>query len=336
MNFFGRFSKKYVQEVNWIRNNSYRFPEPSACNHTDFEPIRPYIADKRIVWIGENSHGVAQNNMLKAKLIAFLHQELDFKVVAFESGLSECYSVNGLKGRLDAEEMMKQSIFSLWRTEETLPLFQLLKSTDLTLAGFDFQPSATVHPLREMLQRQGDLGIDTIEELHQLAEYSNQWYYRIGKFRANRKRIPKELLMEFEDSKAEKLRTIVQLRSALESYPKNQVLLMLGRFLDNTAIFLHCLACSDRKYGKYRDQVMADNLEWLLTVLYPQEKVVVWAHNFHIFKNFKTFTGFRPMGSLVSKQMVENSYYIGLFMYQGTAAMENRSEYQLTNYTCQN
>ncbi|AQT84480.1 Erythromycin esterase [Paenibacillus larvae subsp. larvae] len=329
MNFFKSFNKKYLKEVNWIRQNTCPLPEPAACNNAHFEPIRQYIADKRIVWVGENSHGVAQNNTLKSKLISFLYSEMNFKVIAFESGLSECYSVNSLMDGLDAEEIMRQSIFSVWSARETLPLFQLLKSTDLSLAGFDFQPSSKANPLRELLQRQGDLDKATIEKLHGLTEYSVRWYDRIGKFRVARKRIPREILAEFESSKREKLRTIEQLRRELASHPRNQVLLMLDRFLDNTETFLNCITLSSREYTNRRDQIMAENLEWLLTVIYPHEKVIVWAHNFHIFKNFKTFTGHRPMGSLVSKQIVKDSYYIGLFMYQGTAALINGDTYLL-------
>ncbi|MCY9510032.1 erythromycin esterase family protein [Paenibacillus larvae] len=329
MNFFKSFNKKYLKEVNWIRQNTCPLPEPAVCNNVHFEPIRQYVADKRIVWVGENSHGVAQNNTLKSKLISFLYSEMNFKVIAFESGLSECYSVNSLMDDLDAEEIMRQSIFSVWSTRETLPLFQLLKSTDLSLAGFDFQPSSKANPLREMLQRQEDLEKATIEKLHGLTEYSVRWYDRIGKFRVVRKRIPREILAEFESSKREKLKTITQLRRELASQPRNQVLLMLDRFLDNTETFLNCITLSSREYTNLRDQIMAQNLEWLLTVIYPHEKVIVWAHNFHIFKNFKTFTGYRPMGSLVSKQIVEDSYYIGLFMYQGTAALINGNTYPL-------
>ncbi|SFE76929.1 erythromycin esterase [Paenibacillus algorifonticola] len=329
MGLFERSNKKYLDEGSWVRRNTVRLPEPEGCTDSDFEPIRQYIGDKRIVWLGENSHGISQTNTLKSKLISFLYTEMNFKVIAFESGLSECYSVNGMKNQLSSEEIMQQSIFSLWRTKETLPLFELIKSTDLSLTGIDFQPSSKVNPLREMLQTQGELEKATIEELNLLAEYSVQWYARIGEFRAKRKRIPKEILAEYEDSKTEKLRTIKQLRSELLSRPRNQVLLVLDRYLENTAVFLNSIALSSREYAKRRDQMMADNLEWLLTVLYPCEKVIVWAHNAHIFKNFKSFTGYRPMGSLVSKRIVEDSYYVGLFMYQGTAALNHGSDYTL-------
>ena len=55
---------------------------------------------------------------------------MGFKVIAFESGLSECYSSNYLKDDLSVYELMDKSIFSLWKSEETHSLFELVKEND--------------------------------------------------------------------------------------------------------------------------------------------------------------------------------------------------------------
>ncbi|WP_353056736.1 erythromycin esterase family protein [Paenibacillus polysaccharolyticus] len=37
-----------------------------------------------------------------------------------------------------------------------------------------------------------------------------------------------------------------------------------------------------------RDRVMADNLTWLAKTVYPNEKMIVWGHNYHIRKHNST------------------------------------------------
>lgn len=318
-----------MKEIQWIQDNTFSLPEPETCTNADFEPIRTYIAGKRIVWIGENSHGISQNNTLKAKLISFLYEEMNYKVIAFESGLSECYSANGLKKCWSAEEIMQQSIFSLWRTSELVPLFQLIKERDLTLAGIDFQPSSRSNPLRELLLKRSKLDVDTIDQLHRLTEASTRWYTKIGQCRAKRGKLPAELLHEFEEEKAAIFQSIAQLKNELRSHKTSQVLVMLHRFLVNTEVFFNSIILRSNEYAKCRDHMMAENLEWLLTELYPNEKVIVWAHNFHIFKNYKTLMGYKPVGSLLSKKITEDSYYIGLFTYQGTIVSNDGSEYPM-------
>jgi erythromycin esterase len=77
---------------------------------------------------------------------------------------------------------------------------------------------------------------------------------------------------------------------------------------------------------------MASNLEWIIKKLYPNQKVIVWAHNEHIAKaGSKTFSvvgkapqkQFEDMGEMVRndlKDIKDKSYYIGFYLNQGTAA----------------
>ena len=41
--------------------------------------------------LGESGHGVREFNLAKVRLIRFLHEEMGFDVLAFESGLFECW-----------------------------------------------------------------------------------------------------------------------------------------------------------------------------------------------------------------------------------------------------
>ena len=49
--------------------------------------LKEVLKDKRIVLLGEQSHGDGATFEAKVRLIKFLHQELGFTILSFESGL---------------------------------------------------------------------------------------------------------------------------------------------------------------------------------------------------------------------------------------------------------
>jgi erythromycin esterase len=80
--------------------------------------------------------------------------------------------------------------------------------------------------------------------------------------------------------------------------------------------------------GAIRDAGMADNLTALARELYPDRKILIWAHNFHIrHANASTDSLQRTMGSFIVERFRPELYTIGLYMNQGTAAYNDRSIY---------
>ena len=104
---------------------------------------------RRLVQLGESGHGVAEFNHAKVRLIKFLHEQMGFDVIAFESGLFECFNADATVATQTALLLMRSCIFGVWHTNEVLPLFEYIKSTQgtarpLTLAGFDTQLSSSL------------------------------------------------------------------------------------------------------------------------------------------------------------------------------------------------
>jgi len=87
-------------------------------------------------------------------------------------------------------------------------------------------------------------------------------------------------------------------------------------------------------YGNLRDLGMADNIGFLLAELYPDKKIVVWAHNGHVQHDPSAMPGYgrdnRNMGSHLAERHRADLYTVGLFMGRGTAAQNDRTIYQLT------
>ncbi|WP_277586280.1 hypothetical protein [Psychrobacillus antarcticus] len=100
MEIFQSMNKKYTKATEWVTENSYEIDSLTECEIEYFLFLEQVLKDKRIVWLGENGHGIAEHSSLKSNLINFLYSKMGFKVVAFESGLSECYCSNYLKDKL--------------------------------------------------------------------------------------------------------------------------------------------------------------------------------------------------------------------------------------------
>ncbi|WP_277586279.1 erythromycin esterase family protein [Psychrobacillus antarcticus] len=234
---------------------------------------------------------------------------------------------------------MDKSIFSLWKTEETLPLFQQIKQNmDLKLIGFDFQPSSKESLLLDFLESVDiEFTLKFKENIYKVDEKIIGWYRNIGKYKAVGKKVPKDVSISFQRNKKELFNLITQISIELETWKeeflrKNLYVpyIVMQKILDNKRKFLDILGTKNGEYFKFRDQIMAENLEWICNTLYPNEKIIVWAHNTHIYKNIQSsFYSYKPMGSLMSPDLINQSYYLGLFMYEGSAALNNRSVYRL-------
>ncbi|RDW20480.1 erythromycin esterase family protein [Oceanobacillus chungangensis] len=335
---FPFINRKYNDYTNWVKDHSYGINDLATSKFEDFSFLEEVISEKRIVWLGENGHGIREHNLLKNKVVHYLYHKMGFKVIAFESGLTECYTSNYVKDELSAKQLLDKSIFSLWKTEETYPLFGLIKDNrELKLIGFDFQPSMKQSLLTDFLDKINiDFPQEFIINIQNVEEKTADWYDRMGKYKARRKRVPKDILQEyklFQKEQNERIDRLHHILNDIKKYFINIALDMPYKFikkaLDNKRLFLNHFTDNDRVYSKFRDQVMAANLEWICNELYPNEKIIIWAHNAHIYKNYQSITKYRPMGSLISKALMDDSYYIGLFMYEGEAALINRTVYKI-------
>jgi erythromycin esterase len=74
-----------------------------------------------------------------------------------------------------------------------------------------------------------------------------------------------------------------------------------------------------------RDKQMAENFLWLYRYKYPGQKIIIWAHNYHIAKN--TFAAFPlrkygkhySMGNELAKVLKDTMYILGFTSYGGKA-----------------
>ncbi len=78
----------------WIRKNSIPVELFSHGNYDDLHFLQELIGDKTLIQLGESSHGVKEFNQMRVRIIKYLHEKMGFNIIAFESGLFECYNSN--------------------------------------------------------------------------------------------------------------------------------------------------------------------------------------------------------------------------------------------------
>jgi len=334
--------------VRWIR----RSHEPiRSLTSTDFEDLRfleGVLAGKRVVQLGESSHGIREFNQAKVRLIRYLHEEQGFDVIAFESGLYECWRANEDAGEAEPLTTMRSCIFGVWHTEEVLELFEYVKETrrtgrPLILAGMDMQVSSGL----------GTQGAPTFAQ-QVLAQVDFEYGRRVSRL----ERDYRAEYLALRGAGAQPGPDYAPMRRFLPAYDSLiayvdanlPALTAANGGRPERPLVLRQMAYSRRQEieeGSNLDRIqralarevgMADNLDALLDRIYPGKKVMVWAHNAHIQHDRASLIpdgppqeigAFNSMGHFVDERRGSELYTIGLFMYRGKGAHNDRQIYDV-------
>jgi len=326
----------------WLQDNhvAIRSADPSDTDFSDLQVLKQTIGNKRVVQLGESAHGTAEFSSVKTRLIKFLHQQMDFDVVAFESGIFDCFRANERMDVRTSYQTMRGCAFGVWHTTEALALFDYIKSTrstsrPLILAGFDVQRSGLRADFDRPVQlRQAVAVFDPVlaeeafavdtawAEAPDLAGYAGANADSLSPYYARLASLIAAHSAEIEAALPNRPGLATVLSASLAGTPAYWELLRAGS-TNSAALSL-------------RDGGMADNAEVLLKHLYPGKKVVIWAHNFHITRDGaatafpgSTFASVRNMGNWLNERRGADLYTIGLFMVKGRAAHNDRSTFEI-------
>ena len=336
-----------TQWVNYIKANAkpLRTIDPVDHNYLDLAFLQPCLKGRDIVELGESGHGVAEFSQAKIRLIKYLHEQLGYDVLAFESSILSTYFSSEHASQLTPREFMQNSIFAVWSTTDVQELFSYIQSTQATahpliLAGFDVQLTTPYEwRVRPGLFQEVVGQIDPVyaEQVHDLDQRFIQGY--LTTFSGSNDYI----LTNYVDLKAkyQALTSFLdangaQIQAAYSSRPLFPLIVRqaawgMSAFLDelyndalNTPTGI-ITATVDRDAG------MAVNLEFLIEKLYAGKKFMVWAHNAHIMHNAILYNelGWQNMGKWIYEKYGNRVYTLGLYMYQGAAAWNGGTTYTI-------
>jgi erythromycin esterase len=111
----------------WLDTNSttVRSIDLSDTDFSDLAPMAAAIGNARIVMLGEQSGLDGTTFRAKARLVRYLHEQLGFSVLVFESGLYDMQAAwQRIEAGGDATEAARASVSAEWRNSAELqPLF---------------------------------------------------------------------------------------------------------------------------------------------------------------------------------------------------------------------
>ncbi|PWJ44273.1 erythromycin esterase family protein [Sediminitomix flava] len=291
---------------------------PSDANYQDLQFLKKEIGETRVVALGEAQHDFGELYEAKTRVVQFLHEEMDFDLILFESGFYDLKKAHeAIQNGESAKLHLGNSIFPIWTLrKEFHPFINYVAShkDSLGVLGFDSQAIGDDYITdfeEDILRLIGDdsenVFYDWLEFVEVISEFnfpddlvSHLYFQKINTQIKNR------IQENAVATKAEKdfyIHLLDNLSLMAKDYYKN-------RTGDKTA---ETFQAED---NNVRDRLMAENtLFWLNR--YPNKKVILWGATAHVANQVgdldeEEFKTFKPMGYHLNESLgEENIFTIG-------------------------
>ena len=306
-------------QTEWLNKNTIEL-QPNETY--DFTKLKDILRDKRIVALGESTHGLGEFYKIKSTLVLYLHKELGYEVLAMESGLGDINLAYEDIDTISAKNLRDYTLFGNFKAKEVDTLFNYIKSTSssknpLIYTGYDTQFSSD-YLITKLVKLTAPIDKTLSDSL------TNRMYSFQKSFGAARNNDSIGYI-KHRDVFIKNAKDISQLLQKNKDSLLNSKTLSLKEYLiiqKTLEMFVRStnLSYDDRFQGyELRDKLMAENLVWLLNDIYPNKKVIVWAHNGHIENSSAEGYNAKLMGHYLKEKYKEDYYTIGLFAYEGNA-----------------
>ncbi|WP_286848062.1 MULTISPECIES: erythromycin esterase family protein [Sphingobacterium] len=290
-------------------------------NFSDLSFFDAMLKNNRILMLGEMMHNDGETFKAKARIIRYLHEQLDYNVVLYEAGQYDMWMMNAQMDTLMDKSQEKTiggtGLFDFWwQNQENQPLLTYYKKTKSTerpmiLGGFDIQFSGRglsnirVKLLEDFLLKNG---IDStkyplLKKNSNRLEYLTYEPFASKRLNANEK---KQFLAELDE-----------LNRRILSGVKDSEHLIYSRYLSDMK---HNFDKSWRyKTGSmqsmhFRDSLMAENLTYQIDSLYAGKKIIVWCANIHSF-SAPYNKDYRPLGTYLKRKYGAQAYSLDFTSY---------------------
>ncbi|WP_439648434.1 erythromycin esterase family protein [Bacillus cabrialesii] len=336
----------------WIERHAQPLDASDASNK-DLRFLKKVLKGKRIVQLGETTHGAGEINATKVRMIKYLHEELGYDVLAFESDFANTNASYLNMDQSTPKSTMKNSIYAVWHTEDVVELFAYMKEQKekgdpLILTGFDIQGMKNsfndaanqwvkaVDPEKAELLSQSENDFSTLvtdsstfDEFAQKKERLVKNYQELIKFAETNDSALKAHLPK-EPKAYEMFMHSLQLRiDVMEMYMLGEMKEKLKDYPENIEDFSFYM----------RDRMMAEQFQWVAETLYPNKKIIVWGHNYHLRKqNTKmiqdwTYVNGPNMGDYLPERLKKQTYTIGIYAYSGASldSSDNKTVMSVTS-----
>lgn len=333
------------EKVEWLKQNAVPISiDPTNEDFKDLQPLKKIISDAEMVLLGEQTHGDGATFEAKCRLVKFLHQHMNFDVLAFESGFFICDKANyeiHRKG-IDPYTAFQNSLNPVWSYAKQLETLQTYisktrKTNDpLEICGFD--PQNGYAGLRKK-GYQHEIVFDFerfVKKKNIYIDTNDMRLFRYAFFHdRNTDTFTNDTLDMFlttSDNIVSKIKDD-DYESEFWKHCLHMNLFYLNKYIK--------LKNSKIEYKSFnsntlRDSLMAENLIWLKKHKYPHKKIIVWAATFHnIRKGYnimdartgKINSAVVTFGDILSRRFeTDKVYNMGFSAAQGVCAQAGSSK----------
>lgn len=311
--------------------------DPSNKDFQDLQFLKAELKAVEMVMLGEQGHGDGSTLLAKTRLIKFLHEQMGYNVIAFESGLADAYRVwNAIQDGADSLAVFDLGIFPVWvKSVQAENLFKYIlaqskTNTPLIIAGFDIQPTGSLMSPAQRLKELNDYLAAKVPNV-KMSDYKitsevfkNPQVVIIQPFSDEKK---DQFHKEINDIQTEILKSDKSIKGKVMALSVKSIYQTVQLYME--ADFQN--PSNTPHIFNMRDKEMAANFKMLKEEMYPGEKIIAWGANSHFGYARGLLGGFdspeapetsmEPMGQYLKIDYLNKLYSIAFTSYEGKYGM---------------
>jgi erythromycin esterase len=291
--------------------------------------LKKKLKDVEIIALGENTQGLGEVFKAKTELVKFLHQELGFNVVIFESGYGDAALAWEKLDSLSAKDFTLSFTSNFYYQNEAIKeLVEYTKSQNnkpLMIQGFDCQVqqnylskrmAAIFHPIDSVYSNSVSSEMKSFLPLYQYEQdndsvsfYKQRDYFIdfITNYEIKLNEFEKELVKNGTTSNEIKI-----VKKCIQMFKSTYATLKIGELMGWPIA------------ANTRDKAMFENVKWFKEEN-PNLKIILWAQNSHLENKPNQNETVNWMGHQLKAMYGKKYYSIGTFVYSGTSMTYNDS-----------
>jgi erythromycin esterase len=253
----------------------------------DFSPLIDRVKDKRIVMLGESTHGTKEFYEWRSSISAELIEKHGFSFIAVEGDWPPCQEINryiqrkNQLGTFDTLDRFSRWPTWMWGNTEMVGLLDWLKEYNLLsnrLVGFHgLDVYSLFESMEEVVQRLTDIDPDLARKVMNFYECFEPYRHDERSYARSLFSFPAGCEVETLRAMTEILKKNLQQEDAFFDVEQN------ARIVQNAEKYYRSMVFSvSNDSWNVRDQHMLETLDQLLDRYGEGSKVIVWAHNTHI------------------------------------------------------
>jgi erythromycin esterase len=329
--------------VRWLQTHAIniRTVDPADEDFRDLEPLKKTIGDAQIVMLGEISHGDGTSMLAKSRLVRFLHQQMNFDVLVFESGLYDtAVAWESIRNGADPLAALQSAVPPIWsRSPQVEMLWDYVRAhatspRPLVLAGFTADAHGAL--LRDLDSLVAHLGISS--EVTTMGSPTRVLAMHLigNKFGPQGLPAPdtaaRRTFYGALDVLGQRLAAAPTTANEARTSYWRQVVLSL-RASAETRWAMRANGYTDPNWAVFNliDAQGADNLLWLADHQYHGKKLIVWGATAHLMRQAsaidpninpakpqRPYTQMVPLGEQLWRRIGARTFTIGFTCYEGS------------------